>query len=109
CRQAGWLERAHFVRNASRGRPAPVRRWRGDGGLHRRGEAEAGADPGLDSRPAAARGGRMSEQPLWQPDLQRAARSNLTRFWREAERRASRAFGDYDALHRWSVEASAEF
>ena len=51
----------------------------------------------------------MSEQPLWQPDLQRAARSNLTRFWREAERRASRAFGDYDALHRWSVEASAEF
>ena len=51
----------------------------------------------------------MNEQPLWQPDPQRAARTNLTRFWREAERRAGRAFADYAALHRWSIEQSADF
>ena len=51
----------------------------------------------------------MNEHPLWQPDPQRAARTNLTRFWREAERRAGRAFADYAALHRWSIESSADF
>ena len=51
----------------------------------------------------------MNEPPLWQPDPQRAARTNLVRFWREAERRAGCAFADYAALHRWSIDRSADF
>ena len=51
----------------------------------------------------------MNEQALWQPDPARAARTNLARFWREAERRAGQSFADYAALHRWSVEEGGEF
>ena len=51
----------------------------------------------------------MSEQPLWTPSPERAARTNLARFLREAERRAGRSFAHYDDLHRWSIEQGAQF
>jgi acetoacetyl-CoA synthetase len=45
--------------------------------------------------------------PLWTP---RAIDGlPITRFAREAEPRAGRAFSDYDALHTWSVEDPAAF
>ena len=47
--------------------------------------------------------------PLWRPSPERAAQSNLVRFWRAAERRAGRSFGAYRDLHRWSVESSEQF
>ena len=45
----------------------------------------------------------MSEQPLWQPDPQRAAQTLLARFMQRAGKR------DWDELHRWSVEQSEAF
>ena len=51
----------------------------------------------------------MSEMPLWTPSPERAARTNLAHFMREAERRAGRSLANYDALHRWSIEQGAQF
>ena len=36
-------------------------------------------------------------------------RTQLGRFWREAEARAGRTFADYAALHRWSVDEREAF
>jgi acetoacetyl-CoA synthetase len=47
--------------------------------------------------------------PLWTPSPERAAQTNLARFWREAERRSGRKFAAYEDLHRWSVEQSEDF
>ncbi|HUJ87612.1 MAG TPA: acetoacetate--CoA ligase [Burkholderiales bacterium] len=46
----------------------------------------------------------MSEQPIWTPDPARAARTGMAQFTARAG-----GFADYGALHRWSVEHSAEF
>ena len=45
----------------------------------------------------------MSDQPLWQPDPQRASQTLLARFMQRAGKR------DWDELHRWSVEHSEAF
>jgi acetoacetyl-CoA synthetase len=45
----------------------------------------------------------MSEQPLWRPDPARAAQTLLARFMQRAD------CGDWEALHRWSVERREEF
>ncbi len=42
-------------------------------------------------------------KPLWIPSAERAARTELARFMRLAGK------PDYEALHRWSVQSSAEF
>ncbi len=42
-------------------------------------------------------------KPLWVPSAERAARTELARFMRLAGK------PDYEALHRWSVQSSAEF
>jgi acetoacetyl-CoA synthetase len=47
--------------------------------------------------------------PLWRPSPDRIARTNLTRFMKEAERRAGVPPGEYDALHRFSVERPDDF
>ena len=46
----------------------------------------------------------MSEQPMWTPDPARAARTGMAQFMARAG-----GFGDYAALHRWSIQHSAEF
>jgi len=46
----------------------------------------------------------VSEQPLWRPSAERAARSALAGFMQRAG-----GFADYAALHRWSVERSEDF
>ena len=46
----------------------------------------------------------MNESPLWQPGAERIAAANLTAF---AARAALPA--DYAAIHRWSIEHSADF
>ncbi len=51
----------------------------------------------------------MSAQPLWTPSPERAAHTNLARFWRAAEGRSGRKFGAYSDLHRWSVEQCEDF
>ena len=45
----------------------------------------------------------MSGQPLWRPAPERAAQTLLARFMQRAGR------ADWESLHRWSVERSAEF
>ncbi|MCC6295265.1 MAG: acetoacetate--CoA ligase [Pseudomonadales bacterium] len=51
----------------------------------------------------------MSEQPLWRPSAERIEHSNLTAFTRFLEAETGLAFAGYEALHRWSVSAPAEF
>jgi acetoacetyl-CoA synthetase len=51
----------------------------------------------------------MTDRPLWTPSPDALARHPLTRFTALAETRAGRTLADYDALHRWSVEAPADF
>ena len=46
----------------------------------------------------------QSATPLWEPDPDRAAASNLSRFQRWAAERYDAPTGDYAALHRWSVD-----
>ncbi|MEW5781561.1 MAG: acetoacetate--CoA ligase [Pseudomonadota bacterium] len=46
----------------------------------------------------------MSDRPLWQPAAERIAAANLTAFARAAGLSA-----DYAQLHRWSIEAPADF
>ena len=49
----------------------------------------------------------MTDEPIWTPDAERVAASNMHRFLtRYAERLAA---PDYASLHRWSVEQPAEF
>lgn len=47
--------------------------------------------------------------PLWKPDETACAHSAMGRFWRAAEAHTGQRFADYAALHRWSVEHSADF
>ena len=51
----------------------------------------------------------MSAQPLWTPGPERAAQTNLARFWRLAEARSGRKLAAYADLHRWSVEHCEDF
>tara|TARA_R110002072_G_scaffold7773_6_gene41570 strand:- start:15 stop:1979 length:1965 start_codon:yes stop_codon:yes gene_type:complete len=46
---------------------------------------------------------------LWRPDEQQITETNLTRFQAHIESITNQKFESYDALHRWSVEHSAEF
>ena len=48
-------------------------------------------------------------EPLWRPPPDARQRSQLGRFWREAQARAGRTFDDYAALHRWSVDEREAF
>ena len=48
-------------------------------------------------------------KPLWTPAPDRAAQTQLARFWREAERRGGRKMPAYEDLHRWSVEHCEDF
>ncbi|MDF2765242.1 MAG: acetoacetyl-CoA synthase, partial [Rhodospirillales bacterium] len=43
-------------------------------------------------------------EPLWRPSAERVAASQLTQFMRLAAERSGRAFPDFAALWRWSVE-----
>ena len=49
------------------------------------------------------------DEPLWQPSQAQRSNSALARFWRAAEAHTGQRFADYAALHRWSVERSADF
>ncbi|MYD92285.1 MAG: acetoacetate--CoA ligase [Chloroflexi bacterium] len=49
------------------------------------------------------------DAPLWRPGQARRSTSAMARFWRAAEAHTGRRFADYAALHRWSVEHSADF
>ena len=49
------------------------------------------------------------DAPLWQPSQAQRSNSALARFWRAAEAHTGQRFADYAALHRWSVERSADF
>jgi acetoacetyl-CoA synthetase len=51
----------------------------------------------------------MDQQPLWRPSAEAIAALPLTRFTRQAEKRAGRAFPDYRALHDWSIADQAGF
>jgi acetoacetyl-CoA synthetase len=48
-------------------------------------------------------------KPLWQPTLQQLAAASITRFSQKVESKWGRTFGDYRALHDWSVEHPEEF
>ena len=49
------------------------------------------------------------DAPLWRPGQAERDGSALARFWRAAEAHTGQRFADYAALHRWSVERSADF
>ena len=49
------------------------------------------------------------DEPLWQPSQAQRSNSALASFWRAAEAHTGQRFADYAALHRWSVERSADF
>ena len=51
----------------------------------------------------------MTDQPLWTPSEARIERAAITDFMARAAGRSGRAFGDYHALHRWSVEDREAF
>ena len=48
-------------------------------------------------------------KPLWQPTPEQVASASITRFTQEVEIQWGRTFGDYRALHDWSVEQPEEF
>ncbi|ALK10806.1 acetoacetate--CoA ligase [Blastochloris viridis] len=52
---------------------------------------------------------RDTQQPLWQPNPERVAASNLAAFMRAAEPIAGRRFSSYAELHAWSVEHRPAF
>ena len=47
-------------------------------------------------------------EPLWQPTPEQVASASITRFTQEVEIQWGRTFGDYRALHDWSVEQPEE-
>ncbi len=47
--------------------------------------------------------------PLWHPDPAALTTTAMARFWRAAESHTGLRFPDYPALHRWSVDHSADF
>ena len=50
-----------------------------------------------------------SDAPLWQPSAQRIQQSKLAAFMQAAGRQWGRSFGNYAALHRWSIEHPEQF
>ncbi len=50
-----------------------------------------------------------SDTPLWKPDQQRIAHSNMKGFMDVAEKATGRAFPDYSTLYRWSVDEKETF
>ena len=50
-----------------------------------------------------------SDTPLWQPDENRIASSNMQRFMDEAGARTGHVFKDYSDLYHWSVEEKETF
>ncbi len=56
-----------------------------------------------------SRGLNMQEKPLWSPDPASLAKLPISRFMREASRRAGETFADYDGLHAWSIAEPADF
>src|SRR5690606_13696460 len=51
----------------------------------------------------------MPEVPLWSPSPAAIAGSPMSAFMKEAARVSGRDIGDYDGLHRWSVEDREAF
>ncbi len=51
----------------------------------------------------------MSEQPIWTPDPERVASSNMTTFMVDSSRRHGETLGHYAALYNWSIQNPAEF
>ena len=49
------------------------------------------------------------KRPLWQPTPQAIAAAPVTAFMTYCAGRYNQTFDDYDAFHRWSVEAAGEF
>ena len=49
------------------------------------------------------------DQPLWRPAAEAVARSNMTRFAKQAAAATGNAFPDYEALHQWSIADPAAF
>jgi acetoacetyl-CoA synthetase len=49
------------------------------------------------------------DRPLWQPDADRIAGTNLTRFMAEVARQWGFKTAEYRALHRWSIEHPDRF
>lgn len=47
--------------------------------------------------------------PLWTPSTERQKRTHLSHFWSKAETKANTTFGNYSALHEWSVTAPDVF
>ena len=47
--------------------------------------------------------------PMWTPDPEVAAKSNLSRFMDSAAKHWAEDFADYDALHAWSVDEREKF
>ncbi len=47
--------------------------------------------------------------PLWRPSAERIAQANITEFSQTMAERFGRSFGDYAALHQWSVEMPESF
>ena len=52
---------------------------------------------------------KTADQPLWRPSPERVAKSNVTAFIAEANKRHGLALKDYRALHVWSVGQSGDF
>ncbi|MBN9236753.1 MULTISPECIES: acetoacetate--CoA ligase [Phyllobacteriaceae] len=50
-----------------------------------------------------------ADMPLWTPSEAQIASAPLTAFTRAAEERSGRSFGDYPALHAWSVTEREAF
>ena len=53
--------------------------------------------------------GNQEQNPLWAPSPERIAGATITRFMREAGAHHGVQFGDYAALHRWSVDHMEAF
>ena len=51
----------------------------------------------------------IATSPMWQPSPERIAAANLTAFMHKTSACWQRRFEDYAALHRWSIDAPAEF
>src|SRR5215207_5912118 len=51
----------------------------------------------------------MTREPLWTPSDEDIAAAPLTHFMTVAGERAGQVFGDYDALHAWSISDPATF
>ena len=47
--------------------------------------------------------------PLWRPSIEKTASTNLTAFTKKLEQDYALSLQDYDALHRFSLEAKEAF